>query len=232
MADSFWHPHSDAPGLYAIVDLPVRHGLATAEVVAAMVESSARPRVVQVRAKHLSVQQFEVAVRSVAAVCLRFGVPVIVNDNVDLAVAGVAGVVGVHLGQEDLAGRPAQIIAETRARARAAGLPNFRVGVSTHHLEDVVASRQLDIDYIGFGPVRATSSKQNPDPVTGFELLQRACEAAAVPVVAIGGLSGEMATRARQSGAQYVAMIGALQGVSCAEIRRRVATEVAAVTGC
>ncbi len=154
----------------------------------------------------------------------------IVNDSLEVALWGVP-VCGVHLGQEDLRNlggkTPEQALADIRQRAREVGRADFQIGVSTHNLEDVALSRGLDVDYIGFGPVQGTQSKQNPEPVTGFDALAQACAMANVPVVAIGGLAGESATRARACGAKYVAMIGGLQAATCSEVHAKVAAEVA-----
>ncbi|MGB1016795.1 MAG: thiamine phosphate synthase, partial [Nannocystaceae bacterium] len=185
-----WHPATQLPGLYAIVDLPDPAGLGAEQLARAMAQAAAdcRPRVLQLRAKTLSTQQLRAAVVAVADACRGTGVGVVVNDHVELAVSGIPGVVGVHLGQEDLdaLGEPVAAIRQLRAQAARAGHEHFCIGVSTHDLDQVRHSRDLAIDYIGFGPVRRTSSKQLAEPVTGFDTLRDACAIARVPVVAIG----------------------------------------------
>ncbi len=104
-------------------------------------------------------------------------VPFIVNDRLDLALA--VGADGVHVGQEDL---PVDAIRQIVGR-------EFIVGLSTHNLSQVrEANREKLADYIGFGPVFPTTTKENPDPVTGVEDLCRVVEESELPVVAIGGI--------------------------------------------
>mgnify|MGYP001765293534 CR=1 FL=1 len=103
----------------------------------------------------------------------------IVNDRPDLAVECDAD--GVHVGQTDLAPR------EARRRVGEHRL----VGLSTHNLLQVDAAANEPIDYVGFGPLYATNSKANPDPVVGPDQLARAAGLARHPIVAIGGLTPE-----------------------------------------
>ncbi len=103
----------------------------------------------------------------------------IVNDRPELAVASDAD--GVHVGQLDLSpGEARRIVGDHRL-----------VGLSTHNLDQVKASASEPIDYIGFGPLYVTNSKQNPDPVVGPDRLAKTAKAAAHPIVAIGGLTSE-----------------------------------------
>ena len=146
--------------------------------------------------------------------------PLIVNDDLEAALALRDLVAGVHLGQDDLQRLgPPLTWAERLAALRSAGLT---VGVSTHDLAQVRASAELPIDHIGFGPVLATRSKALPDPCVGFDGLAAACGVSSRPVVAIGGLDAAGALQAARSGAAMVAMIGALTAASVREIHRRV----------
>jgi thiamine-phosphate pyrophosphorylase len=165
-------------GLYAIVDadfLDARNIplLAFAERVV-----QARPAAVQLRAKHASAHQTLEWLDQLAQHCEQAGVPLFANDRPDLAVLG--GCDGVHVGQEDLA------ISDVRRFA-----PALRIGVSTHdarQLDEALAGRP---DYVAYGPVFPTSSKERPEPVVGTLGLARAaeaCRAAGVPLVAIGGI--------------------------------------------
>ncbi|HNZ65077.1 MAG TPA: thiamine phosphate synthase [Smithella sp.] len=103
----------------------------------------------------------------------------IVNDRPDIALISQAD--GVHLGQDDL---PA-------AEARQLIGPIMLLGLSTHNLEQVAAANAAPVDYIGFGPLFATNSKAQPDPVTGPAALKAALSVSRHPVVAIGGLDLE-----------------------------------------
>lgn len=137
--------------------------------------------------------------RMARRVCDAAGIPLVVNDRVDVAL--VAGADAVHLGQTDLP------IAE--ARALAGG--RLQIGVSTHDLEQVRAACRSGADYLGFGPVFATTTKENPDRVQGIAGLQAAVAAAgAVPVVAIGGISTDQAAAVRATGVAAICAISAV----------------------
>ncbi len=133
--------------------------------------------------------------------CVEFagerGVELIVNDRCDLALS--CGAHGVHLGQEDL---PAEAARSLMGHARI-------VGLSTHNLRQVHASLQLPIDYIGYGPVYATSTKAAARLVVGVRRLRAACVAAVWPVVAIGGIDTHRIREVLQAGAASAAVISA-----------------------
>jgi thiamine-phosphate pyrophosphorylase len=193
-------------GLYAILDLPHRHGLAPLAVLEAMLEGGAG--VIQLRSKHARLEP--ALVHELGGRCAAAGVPLIINDDLDLALAGIDGVTGVHLGQGDLdrLGLGAGTRQQTRELLRERGL---WLGVSTHdlaQLHDTIV--MLAPDYVGFGPVFATSSKSEHEPVVGLEGLARACSASTVPLVAIGGIGLEHAAEIAELGAAAIAVIGAL----------------------
>lgn len=110
--------------------------------------------------------------------------------------------VGLHLGQDDLP------VSEARARLG----DQVVIGWSTHVAEQIALSADLQVDYVGFGPIRATSSKAAPDPVTGVAALAAAVAACRHPVVAIGGLEAEDLPAVRAAGATAAAVIGAWLG--------------------
>jgi thiamine-phosphate pyrophosphorylase len=143
--------------------------------------------------------------RQVAAALTGSGATLVIDDRADLArilaAEAPAGVfAGLHLGQHDL----------PPAAARAVVGPAPLVGGSTHDLTQVDATATQPIDYLGFGPIFATGSKANPDPVVGLAGLRLAVSRAAHPVVAIGGLDLRTAPQAIEAGAAAVAIIGAL----------------------
>ena len=126
------------------------------------------------------------------------GVRFIVNDRPDIALLTGAG--GVHVGQEDLSVEDAR---------RICGQGRW-VGVSTHSLEQVAAADRTPADYIAFGPIFPTATKQNPDPVVGTELLRQVRTMTAKPLVAIGGITLERAAEVYRAGADSLAVIGDL----------------------
>lgn len=147
--------------------------------------------------------------RALAQKCRAADVPFVMNDRADLA--RLAEATGLHLGQDDLP------VADAR---RVFSGP---VGLSTHDLDQVRAARGADL--IGFGPVFATASKENPDPVVGLEGLRAACAESSCPVVAIGGLTAERAPLAVEAGATLVAAISALCGADDPEAAARAFAE-------
>jgi thiamine-phosphate pyrophosphorylase len=106
----------------------------------------------------------------------------------------------VHLGQEDM----------SIAEARKLLLPGGIVGRSTHNEKQVTAAVEAGADYIAIGPVFATATKENPDPVIGLEGVRRARALTKLPLVAIGGITRENAPSVIEAGADSVAVISAL----------------------
>lgn len=196
-------------GLYAIIDLPHPHKLPTDQRFAALCEGAGPQGLAmcQLRFKSATSAQRREALVGLGPACLTAGVPLLVNDDVELALAGLPGVVGVHLGQDDAG---FDDVAGVRERADRAGLGRFLVGVSTHDVRQLRAAIAQRPDYIAYGPVLATASKANPDPVVGFDGLADACRITSTPVVAIGGLDPKAAHRAVAVGATMVAVIGGL----------------------
>jgi thiamine-phosphate diphosphorylase len=137
--------------------------------------------------------------RMARRVCDEFGAALVVNDRLDVALA--AGAEGVHLGQTDLPLAAAREIAGDR----------LWIGISTHDLEQVRAACAGGADYLGFGPVFATRTKENPDPVQGLDRLRAAVRAATGrPVVAIGGITPSQVAEVYATGAAAICAIGAV----------------------
>jgi thiamine-phosphate pyrophosphorylase len=202
------------PRLYAIID-PERGGgrlpAATAkELLLAGV------RLMQIRDKHASARQLYATCLELKEILRDSGCSLIVNDRADVARATQAE--GVHLGQEDLA----------IEKARRVLAPHQWIGRSTHSLEQVVEADHTTADYIAFGPIFPTTSKENPDPVVGLEGLREARCATGKPIVAIGGITLQNACEVLAAGADSVAVIGDL--VSRPDIRAR-ALEFLSVLG-
>ena len=170
---------SQRPFLYVITD---ERFLNPSNIYQAVERAAlAGAKVVQYRAKKKTTREMLKEALLAKEAAKRHGALFIVNDRLDLAMA--VGADGVHLGQEDL---PVEY-------AKEIGGPELIVGLSTHNLRQVEeANRKKEfLDYIGFGPVFPTTTKENPDPVTGTELLCRAVELSELPVVAIGGIFKE-----------------------------------------
>jgi thiamine-phosphate pyrophosphorylase len=192
------------PRLYAIADASYGDPVAVAESLFA-----GGIRLLQVRNKKAAsselLEQVKRIVSSAPADAL-----VIVNDRLDIALLAGAG--GVHLGQEDIP--PAE------AR-RILGYDKL-VGYSTHSLKQATEAEDLPVDYIAVGPIFATVTKENADPVVGVETLSKICQATHKPIVAIGGIQLENAVKVLKAGAASVAVVRDL--LACPNVLARART--------
>jgi thiamine-phosphate pyrophosphorylase len=127
----------------------------------------------------------------------------IINDRVDLCLAADAD--GVHLGQDDLSPESARRIFDQVKDGR-----TRIIGFSTHNPSQLREADALPIDYIAIGPVFATGSKANPDPVVGLEGVRQARQATRKPLVAIGGITRQNCSQVKAAGADAVAVISDL----------------------
>jgi thiamine-phosphate pyrophosphorylase len=136
--------------------------------------------------------------RMARRICDNAGAALIVNDRLDVALAADAD--GVHLGQTDL---------PIAAARRISG--DLWIGISTHDLAQVRAACEAGADYVGFGPVFATTTKSAPDPVQGLSGLRAAVAAAGGrPVVAIGGIKATDIADVYGAGADAICAISAV----------------------
>jgi len=179
------------PSLYAILDSSL---LTMSEMILAEMLAESGVELIQYRNKKApSRELFEISKRLSAALAHR-GVHFIVNDRPDIALLTGAG--GVHVGQDDLGVEDARAIC---------GVGRW-VGVSTHTLEQVAAAGGTSADYVAFGPIYATTTKQNPDAVVGTEQLRQARRLTRKPLVAIGGITLERAAEVYGAGADSLAV--------------------------
>ena len=185
------------PKLYPVTDARLS-GLAHAEQVARLVAGGAT--LIQLREKHLAPREFYLEAEAALAVARGAGARLVINDRADIALALRAD--GVHLGQDDLPPEAARRLLGEEAV----------IGYSTHSLAQALEAARMPIDYVALGPVFATHTKENPDPVVGLEGLRRVRDAlpARLPLVAIGGITPERARAVLDAGADSVAVIGAL----------------------
>ena len=146
--------------------------------------------------------------RSIYETCMRLatiarnrGAVFIVNDHPDIAVAVDAA--GVHLGQDDLPIETARKIMGADAI----------IGISTHSSEEAKVAEQAGADYIGFGPVYRTLTK-DVGKIQGVEALRRIKRTVSIPVIAIGGINHENCRLAMEAGADGVAVISAILGAN------------------
>jgi thiamine-phosphate pyrophosphorylase len=186
------------PRLYAIVDADVlaARGVALREFARGL--RAAGVMLVQYRDKTGSPQEVLAAAAVLREAFAGSGATLILNDRADLAV--LAGFNGVHVGQGDLSPKDAKaVVGASRI-----------VGVSTHAEEQVRGADASCADYIAIGPVFATGTKEDPDPVVGLDGVRRARALTSKPLVAIGGITLGNARSVIDAGADSAAVISGL----------------------
>jgi thiamine-phosphate pyrophosphorylase len=181
--------------LYPIVDTLGDLKLSHVALAQAMLDAGVR--FLQLRVKDQPARRFVEIARAVKAVTDGYHARLIINDRAD--VAKLIDAAGVHLGQDDLPVRAARGILG----------PNAIIGFSTHNVAQAEAAARADIaDYIGFGPIYPTTSKERADPVQGLEGLRLVRSRVKLPIVAIGGITTATMGDVLAAGADAVAMIG------------------------
>ncbi|MDX2022505.1 MAG: thiamine phosphate synthase, partial [Deltaproteobacteria bacterium] len=192
-------------GFYAICDVNLAEtasvGLKAKVIARTEVLLGAAPCMLQLRAKHAPAEVLWQLAAAVRPLCAEAGVPFCVNDRLDVALA--VGADAVHLGQDDL---PLHAAIAVRDRG---GRP-LSIGISTHNEAQAAAACAGGADYIGFGPLFATHTKENPDPVVGLARLAAVVKEATVPVVGIGGVTLETVVAVAATGAAAAAVISAV----------------------
>lgn len=151
---------------------------------------------IQYREKERTRREIYHEATKLRALTAEYGATLVVNDHADIALAVDAD--GVHLGQDDLPLKEARRI-----------LGNRIIGISTHSLTQAVEAEKGGADYIGFGPVFLTTTKEAGEP-KGLEMVSLIRRAVEIPVVAIGGISAENLSRVLKAGADAVAVASAV----------------------
>jgi thiamine-phosphate pyrophosphorylase len=201
-------------GLYLVTDPVLIGDRALTDVVLAAVDGGARA--VQLREKTASTRVFVERARALRERLDQRGVPLIINDRVDVALA--AGADGVHIGRNDMA----------YADARRLFGPDAIIGLSVETPDDVEEAERLDVDYLGVSPVFATSTKTDTLGVWGLEGLAEVRRRSRHPLVAIGGLNAGNVAEVVRAGADAVAVVSAI--CAAADPRAAAADLVAALT--
>jgi thiamine-phosphate pyrophosphorylase len=195
------------PPFYPVLDPDRVSAVPAAE---ALLEAGAR--ILQFRHKSFfSRRAFEEASR-ISELCRHAGALFVVNDRTDIAMLLDAA---LHLGQDDLAPEDARRILPA---------PSI-IGFSTHNEQQLQAGDREPVDYLAIGPIFATASKQNPDPIVGVDQLRAWRPLTQKPLVAIGGITRELAPQVFQAGADSVAIIGDLYPNPCTPAALRARAE-------
>ncbi len=166
---------------------------------------------VQLREKSMDNEAFLQEAREIQALCQRYMVPFIINDNVEVAIA--CGADGIHVGQEDMAAD------EIRRRTG----KNMILGVSVHTVKEAQEAVKNGADYLGLGAVFPTSTKTDAAAMPK-ETLRAICEAVDMPIVAIGGINRSNIGKLAKSGVDGVALVSAIFSAAdiettCRELR-------------
>lgn len=198
--------------LYAVTDQSwLKEGERLPAVCEAVLASGAT--FLQIREKDLDPGAFETEAARLKALCARYGVPFVVNDSVEIALAIDAD--GVHVGQSDIRGRDIRSLMG----------PDKILGISAGTVEEAVAAEHAGADYIGVGAVFGTSTKKNARNLT-VSKLREITEAVSIPVVAIGGINKNNLMELAGSGVDGVAVVSA---IFAAEDPGRAAAELLAI---
>lgn len=185
------------PPLYAILDPEQTKGRAIETVLRELLEGGIK--LLQLRAKVMHAADFLQVTRFTRGLTRSYNCNLIVNDRLDIALACEAD--GVHLGQEDLPLHAARKLMGDRI-----------IGISTHSTEQAKEAENGGADYIGFGPVFGTTTKETGYGARGSAMLRQVREAVRIPIVAIGGITEGNVNEVWQAGADSAAIISDILG--------------------
>jgi thiamine-phosphate pyrophosphorylase len=185
--------------LYLVTDRGLARGRSTAEIVRAAVAGGVT--CVQLREKNGPTRLFVEEARLVRDVLVGTGVPLIINDRVDVALA--VGADGLHLGQTDMS------LADARAIA-----PGLIIGVSVENLDQALLAQAQGADYLGLSPVFSTPTKTDTAPPLGLDGVALIRSRVSVPMVGIGGIGPGNAAQVLRAGCDGVAVVSAIVAAS------------------
>lgn len=195
--------------LYAVTDRSWLNGQTLYEQVEQALKGGVT--LVQLREKGLGAEQFLQEARQIQQLCRRFGVPLIINDSIEVALAVDAD--GVHLGQDDAnAAQARQLLGKDKI-----------IGVSAHNVQEALQAVQDGADYLGSGAVFGSGTKTNVSTLP-MQTLREICNAVPIPVVAIGGITEQNLQQLSGSGIAGAAVVSAIfaqENIEEAAIRLR-----------
>lgn len=195
--------------LYAVTDRSWLNGQTLYEQVEQALKGGVT--LVQLREKGLGAEQFLQEARQIQQLCHRFGVPLIINDSIEVALAVDAD--GVHLGQDDAnAAQARQLLGKDKI-----------IGVSAHNVQEALQAVQDGADYLGSGAVFGSGTKTNVSTLP-MQTLREICSAVPIPVVAIGGITEQNLQQLSGTGIAGAAVVSAIfaqENIEEAAIRLR-----------
>ena len=186
--------------LYLVTDRGLSKGRSTVDIVRAAVAGGVT--CVQLREKECSTRQFVAEARAVREVLAGTGIPLIINDRIDVVLA--VGADGVHLGQSDM------LIADAR---RVVG-SSILIGISAECVEDAVRAEAQGADYVGISPVFSTPTKTDTAPALGLDGIALIRAAVSLPLVGIGGIGPGNAAEVIRAGCDGIAVVSAIVSAS------------------
>lgn len=187
---------NNALKLYLVTNRGLSLGRSLEEVVSEAVAGGVT--MVQLREKDTSTGEFIRLACKLTDLLRPLGIPLIINDRVDVALAADAD--GVHIGQSDM---PYEI-------ARKLLGPDKIIGLSVENMNDLLRANELDVDYIGISPVYGTPTKTDTAEPFGLEGLRKAVELSVHPTIAIGGMNARTISDVIAAGADGVAVVSAI----------------------
>jgi thiamine-phosphate pyrophosphorylase len=182
--------------LHILTDIMLQNRFSHAELAKLAIRGGADT--IQFRQKSGATREMIQVARDAKRVCEENGVTFMVNDRVDVAIASEAD--GVHLGQDDF---PIPLARELLGK-------ECIIGGSAATLEEARKCLSEGADYVGFGPVYPTTSKDDAGPVSGISILRGVVETIPLPVIAIGGVDAENTGELIEAGAHGIAVISAV----------------------
>lgn len=187
--------NSEMMRLYAVTDRAWTGTQTLMEQVEAAIKGGTT--CIQLREKKLSEDEFLTEAVEMKKLCARYGVPFIVNDNVEIAIK--CGADGIHVGQKDMeAGNVRALVGD-----------DMMIGVSAQTVEQALAAEAAGADYLGVGAVFGTTTKPDANAAS-IETLKEICAAVSIPVVAIGGINRANMMKLSGSGVDGVALVSAV----------------------
>jgi thiamine-phosphate diphosphorylase len=182
--------------LYLVTDRSLSRGRSHVDIVAAAVTGGVS--CVQLREKQCSTREFLDQARALLALLRPRGIPLIINDRLDIALA--VGADGIHLGQDDLPIDEARRLAGNR----------MIIGISAESVEHAIEAERAGADYLGLSPVFATGTKRDHAPPLGLAGITRIRARTTIPLVGIGGINAANAAAILDAGADGIAVVSAI----------------------
>jgi thiamine-phosphate pyrophosphorylase len=182
--------------LYLVTDRPLCLGRSVEQIVLEAVAGGVTA--VQLREKECSTREFVALARGLKKLLAPRGVPLLINDRVDVALAAEAD--GVHIGQSDMAYRDARALLGAQAL----------IGLSVETPEQAAEAETCDCDYLGVGPIFPTATKSDAAPAWGLDRLAGLRKTSRHRLVAIGGINASNAALVAATGADGIAVVSAI----------------------